>query len=148
MSEEAKRKSPDDFEKAYRLQLGCGNVGLPGYVNVDVMQTLGVDVVDDIRFLKHSRAILPARSMTAMSWSISVMRKSCRSCSAGTMSWCREGKFGFRCRISTVSSISYSDNPQHFQTPGRSSWIGLIYGGSRRLTITTRLATISASCGT
>lgn len=48
-----KRKSPEDFKKPYRLHLGCGNVGLPGYVNVDVMQTLGVDVVDDIRFLKR-----------------------------------------------------------------------------------------------
>ncbi len=34
-----------------KLHLGCGNVILPGFVNVDAVGGPGVDVVDDVRFL-------------------------------------------------------------------------------------------------
>jgi hypothetical protein len=46
-----KKKTLSDFERPFRLHLGCGAIGIPGFCNVDVMQTVGVDVVDDIRTL-------------------------------------------------------------------------------------------------
>ncbi|MGE8106565.1 class I SAM-dependent methyltransferase [Allorhizobium sp. NPDC080224] len=125
----ATRKSPDDFEKPYRLHLGCGNVGLPGYVNVDVMHTLGVDVVDDIRFLKR----FPSNSASQI-YACHVMEHfGHEEIMPILRRWFDVLMPGGEIRIS-VPDIDrivkiYSENPQHFQTPGNSPWIGLIYGG-------------------
>lgn len=37
----------------YRLHLGCGNVKLDGFCNVDALETIAADAIDDIRNLKR-----------------------------------------------------------------------------------------------
>ena len=124
-----KRKTPADFQRPFRLHLGCGNVGLPGYVNVDVMETLGVDIVDDIRFLKK----FPSNSASQI-YACHVMEHFAHDEILPILKrWFEVLMPGGEIRIS-VPDIDrivkiYSENPQHFQTPGNSPWIGLIYGG-------------------
>lgn len=48
---EEKLKTLADSSAPYRLHLGCGNIEINGFCNVDVLETVGVDIVDDIRSL-------------------------------------------------------------------------------------------------
>lgn len=124
-----KRKSPEDFEKPYRLHLGCGHVGLPGFVNVDVMHTSGVDVVDNIRFLRR----FPNNCASQIYASHVLEHFGHAEIIPILERWFDVLMPGGEIRIS-VPDIDrivkiYYDNPKHFQTPGNSPWIGLIYGG-------------------
>ena len=38
--------------KKINLHLGCGNVRIPEFINIDVIKTEAVDLVEDIRYLK------------------------------------------------------------------------------------------------
>jgi len=102
---------------------------LPGYVNVDVMQTLGVNVVDDIRYLKR----FPSGSASQI-YACHVMEHFAHDEILRILRrWYDVLMPGGEIRIS-VPDIDrivkiYSDHPKHFQTPGHSPWIGLIYGG-------------------
>ncbi|CAM3601737.1 class I SAM-dependent methyltransferase [Thalassospira profundimaris] len=124
-----KRKSPRDFERPYQLHLGCGNVALSGYINVDVMNTLGVDVIDDIRSLKR----FPENSASQIYACHVLEHFGHDEILPIPKRWYEVLMPGGEIRISVpdIDKIIkiYSDNPQHFQTPGNSPWIGLIYGG-------------------
>lgn len=51
---EAKVLNPDKLEQAggdVRLNLGCGHLALPGYLNVDSREVDGVDILSDVRQL-------------------------------------------------------------------------------------------------
>lgn len=124
-----KSKTLDDFTKPYRLHLGCGNIRIESFCNVDVMQTVGVDIVDDIRTLKKfspgtAKEIYACHVLEHFAHDeiIPILKR-----------WYEVLAPGGTIRIS-VPDIDrivqiYAKNPKHFNTPGHSPWIGLIYGG-------------------
>lgn len=126
MRKGAPRMKPGD---AKRLHLGCGNIRLPGFCNVDILKTSAVDVVSDIsrldKFADNSIELIYACHVLehfSHDEAVRVLRR-----------WFDVLKPGGELRVS-VPDIDrivkiYIDNWQHFQTPGNSPWIGLLYGG-------------------
>jgi SAM-dependent methyltransferase len=116
-------------EEATRLHLGCGNIRIPGFCNVDILQTTAVDVVSDIskleNFSDNSIELIYACHVLehfSHEEAVRVLRR-----------WFQVLKPGGVLRVS-VPDIDrivkiYTDNWAHFQTPGNSPWIGLLYGG-------------------
>lgn len=115
--------------EAKRLHLGCGNVRLPDFCNVDILTTPAVDVISDISKLDNFKddsieLIYACHVLEHFSHdeAVTVLQR-----------WFEVLKPGGELRVS-VPDIDrivkiYSDNWQHFQTPGNSPWIGLLYGG-------------------
>lgn len=120
------KMNPSD---AKRLHLGCGNIHLPGFCNVDILMTHAVDVVSDIskldKFADNSIELIYACHVLehfSHEDAINVLHR-----------WFEVLKPGGELRIS-VPDIDrivkiYHENWQHFQTAGNSPWIGLLYGG-------------------
>lgn len=118
--------NPND---AKRLHLGCGNIRLTGFCNVDILTTAAVDVVSDIskldNFADNSIELIYACHVLehfSHDEAVSVLRR-----------WFDVLAPGGELRISVpdldrIVKI-YHNNWQHFQTPGNSPWIGLLYGG-------------------
>jgi glycosyltransferase involved in cell wall biosynthesis/ADP-heptose:LPS heptosyltransferase len=117
-------------DKTMRLHLGCGNIKVPGFINVDIDPTLpAVDVVDDIRELNHfnknSASLIYACHVLehfANDKVLPVLRR-----------WHEVLEPGGELRISVpdidrIVTIYYK-NWKHFQTPPNTPWIGLLYGG-------------------
>jgi predicted SAM-dependent methyltransferase len=114
---------------AKRLHLGCGNIRLPGFCNVDILTTAAVDIVSDIskldNFADDSIELIYACHVLehfSHDEALNVLRR-----------WFDVLAPGGELRIS-VPDIDrivkiYNANWQHFQTPGNSPWIGLLYGG-------------------
>lgn len=112
-----------------RLHLGCGSIRLPGFCNVDILATPAVDVKSDIskldNFSDNSIELIYACHVLehfSHVEAVLVLRR-----------WFEVLAPGGELRIS-VPDIDrivkiYIDNWQHFQTPGNSPWIGLLYGG-------------------
>ncbi|MDE2598241.1 MAG: hypothetical protein KGL40_01315 [Rhodocyclaceae bacterium] len=118
------------FSAPYRLHLGCGNVKLAGFCNVDVLDDdVTTDVVDDIRTLKRfstqcAQEIYACHVLEHFSHDevTPILKR-----------WYEVLQPGGILRIS-VPDIDrivriYSKNLAHFEAPGNSPWIGLIYGG-------------------
>jgi hypothetical protein len=113
-----------------KLHLGCGPVHVQRFVNVDIDPELPtVDVVDDVgdlqRFPDGSAALIYACHV--------LEHCSHADVTAILRRWFEVLEPGGEVRIS-VPDIDrivtiYSSHRQHFQTPGHSPWIGLIYGG-------------------
>jgi len=122
-------KKISDFKSPYRLHLGCGNINIEGFCNVDVLHTVGVDIVDDIRSLKK----FPAHSVGEI-YACHVLEHFAHDEITPILKrWLEVLQPGGVIRIS-VPDIDrivriYADNPAHFNTPGNSPWVGLIYGG-------------------
>lgn len=116
-------------EDATKLHLGCGNIRLKDFCNVDILSTHAVDVVSDIstliNFNDNSIDLIYACHVLehfSHEESLKVLKR-----------WFEVLKPGGELRIS-VPDIDrivriYSKNWQHFQTPGNTPWIGLLYGG-------------------
>ena len=116
-------------KEATKLHLGCGNIHLNGFCNVDILPTIAVDVISDISKLSNFKncsieLIYACHVLEHFSHdeSIKVLKR-----------WFEVLKPGGELRIS-VPDIDrivkiYSKNWQHFQTPGNTPWIGLLYGG-------------------
>ena len=125
------RKNPPKMNPsdAKRLHLGCGNIRLSGFCNVDILVTPAVDVVSDIskldNFANNSiEQIYACHVLEHFSHdeAVKVLRR-----------WYDVLAPNGELRIS-VPDIDrivkiYHDNWEHFQTPGNSPWIGLLYGG-------------------
>lgn len=120
-----KINSPD----AKRLHLGCGNIRLPNFCNVDILTTPAVDVVSDIskleNFTDNSIELIYACHVLehfSHDQAVKVLRR-----------WFDVLKPNGELRVSVPDIdrivMIYHDNWQHFQTPGNSPWIGLLYGG-------------------
>lgn len=112
-----------------KLHLGCGNIKLNGWCNVDIKPTIATDINDDIVLLKK----FPDNFADEIYACHVLEHFSHEEVSVVFKNWKRVLKPGGMLRIS-VPDIDrivkiYSDNWQHFQTPGHSPWVGLIYGG-------------------
>ena len=112
-----------------KLHLGCGNIRIPGFINVDILQTSAVDLRDDISTLRK----IPDNSVDLI-YACHVLEHFSHSDVLAVLKrWHAVLKPGAEMRIS-VPDIDrivdiYKTNWQHFQTPANSPWIGLIYGG-------------------
>ena len=112
-----------------KLHLGCGPVRLEGFCNVDIVPTPATDILDDVLTLKrfpdnYAEEIYACHVLEHFSHSEipEILNR-----------WYAVLKPGACLRIS-VPDIDrivkiYTSNWEHFQTPGNSPWIGLLYGG-------------------
>jgi predicted SAM-dependent methyltransferase len=112
-----------------KLHLGCGAIHIPGYCNVDIDYLTTVDKLDDVKKLKkfpngYAELIYACHILEHLSHTevIPTLKR-----------WYDVLQPGGELRIS-VPDIDrivkiYINNWDHFQTPGNSPWIGLIYGG-------------------
>jgi len=112
-----------------KLHLGCGSVHIKGFINVDITCGPYIDAVDDVRFLEkfenNSAPVIYACHVLEHFGHEEVPRILRR--------WKEVLMPGGEIRIS-VPDIDriveiYKNNWSHFQTPGNSPWIGLLYGG-------------------
>lgn len=112
-----------------KLHLGCGEGRIEGWCNVDIDCLPTVDVVDDIKELKKFD-----NNYAEMIYACHVLEHLSHQQVIPTLKrWFDVLKPGGELRIS-VPDIDrivkiYIKNWDHFQTPGHSPWIGLIYGG-------------------
>ena len=112
-----------------RLHLGCGNVHINGWCNVDVDPHTRADLTDDITRLRKfpdgfAEAIYACHVLEHMAHD---------DVPAVLATWRRVLRPGGELFIS-VPDIDrivriYTANWEHFQTRPNSPWIGLIYGG-------------------
>lgn len=126
-------KGSDDpskkFTPPYRLHLGCGPIRLDGFCNVDAMDTAAVDVIDDIRTLSRfkngsAKEIYACHVLEHFSHDevpVLLKRWSAVLIPGGII----------RISVPDIDRIVriYHKNFAHFETPGNTPWIGLIYGG-------------------
>ncbi len=120
------------FEKnqpPYRLHLGCGNIKIKGFCNVDALHTVAVDVVDDIRKLRN----FPDKCASEIYACHVLEHFSHAEIQPILERWFEILQPGGILRISVpdidrIVSI-YQKNLTHFHTKGNAPWIGLIYGG-------------------
>jgi predicted SAM-dependent methyltransferase len=112
-----------------KLHLGCGSSRAAGFCNVDITGQLSVEVVDDVSRLakfpdNHAEMIYACHVLEHFSHAeIPLILER----------WLAVLAPGGELRIS-VPDIDrivriYSRNWDHFQRPGNTPWIGLIYGG-------------------
>jgi hypothetical protein len=113
----------------YRLHLGCGNIRITGFCNVDVVETIATDIIDDVKTLQ----LLPAESASEIYACHVLEHFSHEDIPLILKRWYEVLQPGGCLRISVPDTDRivkiYSNNWKHFQTPGNSPWIGLIYGG-------------------
>lgn len=118
-----------NLANAEKLHLGCGRIRLPGFCNVDILRTPAADVVSDISTLE----VFPDESV-GLIYACHVLEHFSHVDAVRVLTrWFTVLKPGGELRIS-VPDIDrivkiYVKNWQHFQTPGHSPWVGLLYGG-------------------
>jgi len=124
-----KKENPDKA-KYLKLHLGCGNIKIHGFINVDIDPKLpAVDVVDDVKelnnFAENSTSVIYACHILehfANDEILPILRR-----------WYEVLEPGGELRISVPDMDRivkvYYKNWEHFQTPPNTPWIGLIYGG-------------------
>ena len=112
-----------------RLHLGCGPLRAAGWCNVDVTNRASVDVIDNILTLDKFKD-----NFASEIYACHVLEHLAHNEVPPTLArWFAVLKPGGTLRISVpdldrIVKI-YGANTKHFQTPGNSPWIGLIYGG-------------------
>ena len=124
-------RAPLAADSARRLHLGCGDVPIAGFCNVDAKANPAVDVVSDILRLEA----FAARSADLI-YACHVLEHFSHDDAAKALArWFEVLAPGGELRVSVpdldrIVDI-YSRNLKHFNTPGNSPWIGLIYGGQK-----------------
>ena len=119
----------DAFQAPYRLHLGCGHIPLEGFCNVDALSATAADVIDDIRTLRR----FPDGSVEEI-YACHVLEHFAHDEVEPLLQRWRELlQPGGKLRISVPDMDRivhiYAKNFAHFQKPGHTPWIGLIYGG-------------------
>jgi len=112
-----------------KLHLGCGNIHIDGWCNIDARPSEFVDVVDDVTKL----AKFPIDSASEIYACHVLEHVSHNEVEAVLKRWLDVLIPGGTIRISVpdldkIVTVYYK-NWNHFQTDGNSPWIGLIYGG-------------------
>lgn len=119
----------DSFRPPYRLHLGCGSVRLAGFCNVDALPSPAVDVLDDIRTLRR----FPDGSVQEIYTCHVLEHFAHDEVEPLLRRWRDLLQPGGKLRISVPDMDRivqvYARNFDHFQKPGHTPWIGLIYGG-------------------
>jgi predicted SAM-dependent methyltransferase len=114
-----------------QLHLGCGNIHIQGWCNVDVISTGATDLVLDIQTLPG----IPNDHADKI-YSCHVLEHFCHDEIKNILTrWCEILRPGGEIRISVpdLDSITriYQKNLDHFNVPGHQPWIALIYGGQK-----------------
>lgn len=111
------------------VHLGYGNINLAGFCNVDALETVAADAIDDIRVLSR----FPNQSAIEI-YACHVLEHFAHDEVVPLLRrWYAVLQPGGILRISVpdldrIVKIYYK-NWEHFQKPGNTPWIGLIYGG-------------------
>ncbi len=113
------------------LHLGCGNIHISGWCNVDVIKTGATDLVLDIKTLSE----IPSNCIDKI-YSCHVLEHFGHNEIIGILQrWHDVLKPGGEIRISVpdLDEITriYQKNIGHFNVPGNQPWIALIYGGQK-----------------
>jgi hypothetical protein len=111
------------------LHLGCGNIHIKGYCNVDVIPSGATDLVLDIASLPGIK-----NNFVGKIYSCHVLEHfSTNMINSILARWYEVLRPGGELRISVpdLDAITriYQKNIKHFQVPGNQPWIALIYGG-------------------
>jgi len=114
-----------------RLHLGCGDRYVPDWVNVDLSRKSTADLIEDVRKLNS----FPSNSVDSI-YACHLLEHFSHSEAEQILSnWNRVLKPGGELRISVPDLDKiiqiYKKNWEHFQFPGNSPWIGLVYGGQK-----------------
>jgi predicted SAM-dependent methyltransferase len=117
------------FSLPYSLHLGCGNIHIDGFCNVDIVKSGAVDALDNIAILKR----FPNNSAKEIYACHVLEHFGHDEISPILRRWYEVLEPGGTLRISVpdmdrIVEIYYSNMP-HFKKSGTTPWIGLIYGG-------------------
>lgn len=113
------------------LHIGCGNIHIKNWCNVDILATGATDLICDIKSLDG----IPPGSVGRI-YTCHVLEHFATAEIAPILKkWFDALKPGGEIRISVpdLDAITkiYQDNIDHFQVPGHQPWIALIYGGQK-----------------
>ncbi|MBT8609373.1 methyltransferase [Polynucleobacter paneuropaeus] len=127
--EKIERLPLSHFGPPFRLHLGCGNVVLDGFCNVDIMDESTVDFVDDISTLSKFK-----KNSVSEIYSCHVLEHFSHKEILPILSRWFEALAPsgvLRISVPDIDRIVrvYHKNFAHFEKPGHTPWIGLIYGG-------------------
>lgn len=114
-----------------KLHIGCGNIHIKGWCNIDVLATGATDLILDIKSLDG----LPKNKVLNIYTCHALEHFSTSEIIPILTNWFEVLGPGGELRISVpdldaVTKI-YQDNIDHFQTAGNQPWIALIYGGQK-----------------
>jgi predicted SAM-dependent methyltransferase len=113
------------------LHIGCGNIHIKNWCNVDILATGATDLICDIRSLDG----IPAASVGRIYTCHVLEHFSTAEIAPILRKWFDALRPGGEIRISVpdLDAITkiYQDNIDHFQVPGHQPWIALIYGGQK-----------------
>jgi predicted SAM-dependent methyltransferase len=114
-----------------KLHLGCGNIHIAGWCNVDSLPTGATDVVTDIRSLPGM-----SDESAEVIYACHVLEHFSHDEVVPILSRWREvltANGELRISVPDLDAITriYQKNLSHFQVPGHQPWIGLIYGGQK-----------------
>lgn len=114
-----------------KLHIGCGNIHIKDWTNIDILATGSTDLVCDITNLNG----IKSNSVDAI-YSCHVLEHFETSRIIPILTeWHRVLKKDGELRISVpdLDAITkiYQNNLSHFQTPGHEPWIALFYGGQK-----------------
>jgi predicted SAM-dependent methyltransferase len=113
------------------LHIGCGNIHIKDWCNIDVLATGATDLICDITSLKG----IPKNKVRNIYTCHVLEHFSSSEIVPILKSWYEVLEAGGELRISVpdLDAITkiYQDNIDHFQIPGHQPWIALIYGGQK-----------------
>jgi SAM-dependent methyltransferase len=118
-----------DLSRPLRLHLGCGPIRAPEFCNVDLLPSAATDVVDDVSTLVKFRD-----NSVSEIYACHVLEHFGHDAIPSILNrWKDVLEPGGILRISVPDMDRivkiYMDNFAHFQIPGNTPWIGLIWGG-------------------